>query len=360
MRIGIVTQPLCANYGGILQNLALQRTLKMMGHEPITLDLSTHLNTSKKGYLRYCASTIVKSLLKGRKIKILSYNQERRGVFDEFVSQNIITTDRIKSYVPEIIKKYNLDCIIVGSDQVWRPRYNVYPEDMFLSFASGVNLRKVAYAASFGTDEWEYTPNLTDKCRKLVTAFNAVSVREESGVKLCEDHLNITPVLVLDPTLLHTKEYYNAISNSVNRSVERYIAVYTLNIPEYVKDSINEFAKRNEMKVRLFTSDSGHTLTVEEWISVFRDATFVITDSFHGTAFSIIYEKPFVTLANSSRGMARFHSLLNQFNLADRLMRLEQPNYELLKKNIDWKDVERKKECLVNTSKSFLEQNLSK
>ena len=358
MRIGIVTQPLCANYGGILQNLALQKVLKDMGHTPITLDLCTHLNISKAEYIKGYLINLMKCFVKRRRIKYLSYNQKRPEFFDQFVSEYIYTTEEIKEYSSFIIDKYELDCLIVGSDQVWRPRFNVFPEDMFLRFAVGKEIKRLSYAASFGVDNWEYSDYLTRVCRDLSSAFDGISVREESGVLLCKKYLRQDSVAVLDPTLLLGQDYYNSLCKDVKKQNEKFIAVYTLNLTDGIKKQIDTFASESGYKIRLFTSDANHTLTVPEWISVFRDALFVITDSFHGTAFSIIYNKNFISISNDSRGASRFNSLLRVFGLENRFVVDGSLDSSILKKEIDWKEVNERREIMVNKSLLFLHNRL--
>ncbi len=354
-----MTQPLCANYGGILQNLALQKVLKDLGHTPITLDLCTHLNMSKTDYVIYCFKTLLKCVLRGEKFRVLSYNQKRPSVFDAFVKENIITTRRIDHYSDNLIADYNLNCLIVGSDQVWRPKFNVFPEDMFLAFAEGRRIKRIAYAASFGTDCWEYNNALTIRCKRLLSDFDGISVREESGIKLCKNNLDADSTFVVDPTLLFYSDYYNNICKDIDISKDRYVAVYTLNISEKNMQLIKSFALSNGLKVKCFTSDTGFTLSVPEWISLFRDATFVITDSFHGTVFSIIYQKNFVTLTNNGRGGARFYSLLNTLGLEKQFVGDCDFDYSILNNLIiDWETVNKKREILVSESVAFLKNYL--
>lgn len=358
MRIGIVTQPLCANYGGILQNLALQTVLKEMGHNPITLDLCTHLNVSKTEYIKGYIINIIKNIIRGENKKYLSYYQKRPQVFDEFVTKYIETTEPIDSYTEDLIDRYKLDCIIVGSDQVWRPRFNVFPHDMFLAFTSNRDIFRLSYAASFGTDKWEFSADLTKKCAELISSFARVSVREESGVELCKQFLKHDAEVVIDPTLLIQQDFYNSLCQNIPKQKEKFVAVYALNISKNMAKQIYLFASELGLNVKMFTSDANYTLSVSEWLSVFRDASFVITDSFHGTAFSIIYNKNFISVSNGSRGASRFTSLLGQVGLEDRLVKEQFPEYSIFKTKIDWHKVNEKRENLINKSLLFLQHTL--
>lgn len=354
MNVGIVTQPLCGNYGGILQNYALQTVLRSLGVTPITLDIQTHLNTSYWNYFKGIVAYLINKYLFSKKVRLLPYNQVRSAVIDDFVRKNITVSETIHKYTADLIEKYELHCLIVGSDQVWRPRYNVYPLSMFLDFAQGYDIKKVAYAASFGVDKWEFNNALSDKCKSLIACFDSVSVREVTGITLCKEHWNIDAVKVLDPTILLDKSVYDEISKEVPRSTEKYIAVYALNISEKAEEKIIEFANKKCLSIKFYTSDAGLTLSIPEWIASIRDASFVITDSFHGTAFSIIYNKDFYSIVNNGRGASRFESLLSEFELTSRLLdciKFEIPDED---NPIIWDKVNKKRNSLKNQSMSFL------
>ena len=354
MNVGIVTQPLVANYGGFLQNYAMQKALEKIGCNPITLDIETHLNTSYSGYLRYIASLFVKRTFKGGTQSYPHYWQKRPKVFDDFVKKNIKATSKVKKYSGNLVKDYQLDCLLVGSDQVWRPKFNVFPEDMYLAFASDKQVRRVAYAASFGVDNWEYGAKLTETCRILAQKFDAISVREVSGIGLCKEHLQVDATKVLDPTLLNDATLYNELCKIIPKTEEKYVAIYALGLSGKAKQEIEKFAQANGMSTKFFTLDADFNLTVPEWISMIRDASFVITDSFHGTAFSIIYNKDFYSIINKSRGTSRFESILKDFGLNGRLLDSTQPVFPKEKETIDWQKVNEKREEMKKTSMAFL------
>lgn len=212
------------------------------------------------------------------------------------------------------IEQYKLETLIVGSDQVWRPMYNDCLYDMFLQFAENFKGKKIAYAASFGVDNWEFTDEQTKICSSLIKQFDAISVRESSGKSLCKKYWVIDAVNVLDPTLLVNKDDYIKICADIPVVKERYLAAYILDSSDRVNEIIAEEADKRGLIVRRYSADAKAELTVEEWISIFRDASFVVTDSFHGTVFSILFEKPFRCVANRDRGNARFEDLLDKYN----------------------------------------------
>jgi len=315
MKIAIVTLSLTNNYGGLLQNFALQYALKRLGHEPVTID-----------YLRALfATSFIRCLLSWLKTILFYYVPLKRRVFirysrkakrsawsNEFVEKWIRLT--AKCYKYKIKELEGCDAVIVGSDQVWRPRYNYRIEDRFLEFAKDFSIKRVAYAASFGVDGWEYTCRQTRICSTLAQKFDAISIREESGVKLCKEHLGVDATWVLDPTLLLTKEDYLPICRKVPICADKYLAVYVLDENDDVKKLYEKEAAIRGLVIKKFYADLKSTLTVPEWLAMFRDASYVVTDSFHGTVFSIIFGKEFKCIHNKSRGSARFESLLNLYN----------------------------------------------
>ncbi len=233
---------------------------------------------------------------------------------EKFVKENISVTNGVKKYKPENMTCLGAGAVVVGSDQVWRPKYNHFLEDMFLAFTQNLNIKRISYAASFGVDEWEYTPKQTRICSALAKKFDAISVREESGVRLCKEHLGVDATWVLDPTLLLKKEDYLNLCQEVPVNDNRFMAVYVLNMNESVRESYEAIAKERNLEIKLFEADAKASLTIPEWLAMFRDASYVVTDSFHGTVFSIIFEKEFKCIYNETRGAARFESLLNLYN----------------------------------------------
>lgn len=358
MKIGIVTLPFNANYGGILQNYALQITLKKLGHEVFTvsrysnpMSLSMKILTAGKRILKRLAGkkVIVRTWPNKKELQYIWQNTNR------FISENITLTETIDSENDfKKLEKYRFEAWIVGSDQVWRPKYAPKLENHFLGFTAGdKDVKRIAYAASFGVDNWEFSPEQTKKCRALARKFNAVSVRENSGVNLCRNYLEIDAQQVLDPTLLvSANEYKQLVEKASVPDFKGKLVTYVLDKSPEKKELLNRIA--NELKLatvsvmpRRFFREVGKkginecvAPPVTDWIKSFMDAEFVVTDSFHGTAFSIIFNKPFVVVGNPKRGMARFHSLLETFGLEDRLLNENNNNIsDLIKKPVDYEKV---------------------
>ena len=351
MRIGIVTQPLEMNYGGILQNWALQQALKRLGHDPITIDAYQRFSTPR--YLYNWVRAFTKRML-GKKE---NYPRRYHGAMRSkrtgyFIEKHIAKTRVMKEYKPEVVKKYRMEGLVVGSDQVWRIWYiRTHLEDMYLKFAEGLPLkRRVAYAASLGVDEWEYNKAQTAAVVPLAQQLDAVSVREASGVELCRKYLGVEAQCVLDPTLLLEGKDYDAIIDNEWDVSEPYLAVYCLDITPVKEQFFNHLAEDRGLKVRYFTFGWTSALTVEQWLAMLRHASMVVTDSFHGTVFSILFGREFLTMGNPHRGNTRIAGLLGQLGLEDRLISDTEP-VEPAERSIDWPSVyarldERRKESI--------------
>lgn len=315
MKIGIVTQPLLNNYGGIIQNYALQKVLKSLGHEAVTFDCR-YKPIPWWIYLCSWLKTLFCFFVpdKRRPFAKITPVEKRRECFEDFVSRNISKTKPLTSLSHNLELANQFDAIVVGSDQVWRPKYAPDIDEAFLGFLKNDSIRRVAYAASFGVDEWEYTAKQTKECSALAKKFKVISVREESGVDLCKKNLDVDATWVLDPTLLLQKEDYLMICENVPVSSKPYLAAYVLNMNDSIRKECEQTATEKGLELKVFSADAQASLSVPEWLAMFRDASYVVTDSFHGTAFSIIFGKDFKCLYNETRGSARFESLLNLYN----------------------------------------------
>lgn len=331
MKIGIITLPLHTNYGGILQAYALQTLLERMGHQVDILEEPlVYKHASLNRYIR----RILKKCVGKR--SIINYEGFMRK-WQPRVASNI--NQFINTYIHRRIVNFEsltegeYDAFIVGSDQVWRPSYNQHLEQAFLNFTKNwKNVKRIAYAASFGVDNWEFTKKQTKECKRLVQKFDFVSVREDTAVNLCKEHLGIEATHVLDPTLLLSADDYQKLIDGIKISDSSYVFSYLLDESEEKIDILEDISKRLNLPVRKIKLEKDiskipmsklKSLTypsIQEWLASFAQADFVVTDSFHGTVFSIIFNKPFVVLPNKGRGMSRMLSLLSDFNSKGRII----------------------------------------
>ncbi len=376
MKIGIITQPLDVNYGGLLQNYALQQVLHSLGHDVYTIKRNTipGLYTSHS-YIKFYIKQIIKRL-----IGIPRY-QTRREHFlikkncIKFIKRNIQTTKIFKDdkELRSIIKKQKFEAYVVGSDQVWRPIYspNIYND--FLDFCQNEpNIKRLAYAASFGVSDWEFNEGQTIECSRLAKLFDAISVREDSGIALCEEHLDVDAIHVLDPTLLLEKEDYIKLVEKAKEPIsDGNLFCYILDNKDSIENGIKEIEQKFSLKsfqvkakISKGTISKGEKLkdhvipSPTKWLRAFMDAEMVFTDSFHGCVFSIIFNKPFWVIGNKERGNARFDSLLKQFNLESRRVDIKEIDNIDLTTPIDWYKVNTIKKEWQEKSINFLKSNL--
>lgn len=370
MKIAILTHPLEYNYGGILQAWALQKTLMSLGHDVYVIDRHNKkeripLFIKIPGFLKRVCLYLLGKDVSPYWNPILSHKEEAilykntRG----FVERNIRLTDY--AYTNElgpIDKKYCFDAYVVGSDQVWISKY--CPES-FLDFVSRNNIIKLSYAASCGKDSFLTDNTLIEKCKELAKDFKGISVREDYLVEMVKTKMGMKSLLVLDPTLLLPASSYDALYQKEEYPLpvsKKTIFVYILDRNKKIENLVNQISeyfnaeilegnvKEQYIKSPKINIEQCQYPPVERWLYYISHSDYVITDSFHGTAFSIIYKKNFVAICNAERGAKRFSSLLGQFNLNNRLIS-EDCDYDkalaLFNKGIDYNLIQ----PLINQSK---------
>lgn len=382
MKIGILTLPLHSNYGGLLQAWALQMVLTRMGHEAIIINRVRYCKSLPLWHrILSCIKNEVYVMLGKRKLsykllrnlKSISEQHVRKFRYNRYsgISQDIMTDADLNGY----IFKEDFDAYIVGSDQVWRPKYSPNLMTYFLDFIKNDDsVIKIAYAASFGVDEWEFSEEQTIGAAELAPFFDLITVRESSGIAFVEKYLNCKATHVLDPTMLLDKEDYTNLIEHPTCSLHESKG----NMFCYVLDrsaNLNDIIFRCSAKTGLRPYHCNYITPywqiedpkkindcivppVEQWLKSFMDAKMVVTDSFHGVVFSIIFNKPFWVVANISRGAARFTSLLEQFNLKDRIV-LDSSEIDW-GRPIDWNEVNNIRSNCSTNSISILNTYLSR
>lgn len=340
MRIGILTLPLHTNYGGILQAYALQTVLERMGHEVVVIECEKKRMPMLP--LWKCPVAYTYRFLKKLFVdsNTVIRREEVRAKEEPLICEKVqdfidryIHLFRVKSL--EEVKETDFQGLVVGSDQIWRPHYFVSMidsnlENAFLKFASGWTVTRIAYAASFGVDYWEFPQEKMDTFSKLAQQFELITVRETSGVELCKKYLKVPAMQVLDPTMLLNKcDYVNIIENSITQVSPGNLFCYILDANSEKKELIKRIAHErqlttfyinSEVNNRKISLEERKLKSVETWLRGFYDAEFVVTDSFHACVFSIIFGKPFIAIGNVGRGLSRFQSLLDIFGLASHLI----------------------------------------
>ena len=399
MKIGILTQPLTNNYGGLLQAYALQTTLEHMGHEVVILNrpmpfvpdkANDKIGPRTKRFFLNSIKLLMNKPLTTIYHELLPHQWPVVNRFTQLFinryhhkSPDFYTTLQLIDYC----KQERIDAYIVGSDQCWRPLYSPCLPNYFLDFAEKWDVKRIAYAASFGVDNWELSEAETEICAPLAQKFDAISVREETGITLCKEHLGVPTIHVLDPTMLLDVEDYNALVADFDPTIfdispehrvtttldvkERKLFCYVLDKDAHKKTFMQMVSEKCNLNIvecmpKDFRAQEVFEICpddctfppVELWLQSFRDADMVVADSFHGTVFSIIYNKPFLVLGNPGRGMARFHSLLKMFGLEDRLVTPDKYDSIDINAPINWDAVNARREQLKQMSLDFLKTNL--
>lgn len=354
LKIAVLTFPLIKNYGGILQAYAMLVLLKKLGHEPVLV------------YIRPEPEWL--SLVKFFTKKILlwwlpRFKGEgpviRSKEIEAFVTRNV--TPRTEPLIniralKEFGRESNFDAWIVGSDQVFAtmgyPRYaNIYN----LGFLDET-VCKIAFSASFGGGKFSATPEMIAEHKRQLKKFSAISVREQSGVNLCREVFEVSSTRTMDPTLLIDEVEFSTVCIGSKGQRTPYLFAYLLDGSPADNHWLRGYASSKDWDF-MSSGDGNKTsepISIEQWISAIKNAEFVITDSFHGCVFCIIFEVQFACKINETRGADRFKSLLSDFQLEERVWR---PGFTNAK--IDWERIRKRRSELKKQSIAWLDQQLS-
>ncbi|ANY20735.1 Polysaccharide pyruvyl transferase [Tsuneonella dongtanensis] len=361
-KVGILTLPLYVNYGGILQAAALYRVLSDQGHQPVFLERRRDRKPHKQ------LARLIAENLPFLDIKGFRTMARRSGKHRPFIQNNMSVRSRPLRTVSDLrkaVSEHDLDAVIVGSDQVWRPEYHgdQTPLAYWLNFVDPRRSKRIAYAASFGKAVWE-RPDLDGRIAPLLADFHAVSVREASGIEICARHFAYDDAKVMiDPAMLVDRAFYDDIA-TVPSDAEGTFLNYILGLNDTSIEDLTRLGAELPGVSRtkfLRLSLGGDDITINDWVGYFRAAKYVFTDSFHGTALSILNEKPFVSLANKRGGEDRFVNVLGLLGLEDRLVEHADIGKvaELMKQPIDYVAVRARLEELRADATEFLANALA-
>ena len=325
------------NYGGFLQEMALQDAINSLGYECEIIDyeVSQEFNTFslKRGIKNF--DKIKKKLTKEKTIllsnPVSDLITKRKRAFDKYRAHNLVLSKKM-SYSDLHSIDLNYEQLVCGSDQIWNPDYNI--PAFFLNFGRK-DCRKIIYAASIGKGQLSCLEKKTYS--KLLEFPDYISVREDSAQKLISSITEKNVELVLDPTLLHQQEYWMKKADDSSLNHRNYIFCYFLNLTDEKVKSANDFAKKNNCEViaipYLHNEVEKYTEKLEgkllsevnpaDFLNLIRNAEAVITDSFHATVFSIIFQKDFWCFgrnAGTYNMNTRLHTLLGYVEMQDRLI----------------------------------------
>lgn len=343
MKIGLLTYNKSANYGAVLQCYATCRILKELGHEVEIINVEQD-KYSRLHHLVFYFKDIAFAQFQRK------FYAPKTGLFNNL--------KELKS------ASFNYDYLIVGSDQVWNPAIS---KDLCMAFFlnfGGSNVKRISYASSFGIKEW---PNkyehLTNEICKCLSSFSAVSVREFSGQQLLSNKFGIKSTLVVDPTILH--DDYFEITGDIPEN--NHVISYLLNRNPEQLQKVVEFSKHLGEKPRMISTiypykgfKYVYPPSLEDWVRYIAGAKFVITDSFHGVVFSLLYRRNFIVITPENGINSRIKDLLSLVGIEDRYFNdNESIPYEKVKNShLDYDKVHSILRAKREESINFLKENI--
>lgn len=309
MKIALLTIWHEKNYGAELQAYATIKLIQELGHDVKMIDIRLS-DKNPKTIKNRIASAIESISPCSRK-------------FNNFWNKYIPTTRRYHNFQELIDNPPQADIYIVGSDQVWNPAITgKFSELFFLNFGDD-NIKRVSLASSFGQETWDY-PSDVEKFANLLSQFFHITCRESSGVGILKNTFGKESELVLDPTLiLSSYDDFIDTSSIVERNT---LVYYPLSYDEELSNLADELAKstgmlavNNNEKSSILNRITWDRISIEQWIRNIAEAKFVITRSFHGLAFSLIFNKNFAVLKTRNNKLTRITNLLSLVGLENRL-----------------------------------------
>lgn len=345
-KIGIITYHRAINYGAILQAYALQTKLNEFGAQSIILDYRN--KRLEKIHSRKNITDCKKPKEFARYLLLYRNFNKRHDKFRDF-SKNYLKLSSPMYSIDDLAKcERKYDLFIVGSDQVWNYEINGMDYAYFLDFVKDKSKNK-SYAASFGLSKIPEEYKQTYK--KLLIGFDSILIREKQGARIIKELLFKECPIVLDPTMLLSKDKWLILSNNTRYFNERYILVYAFGDSPTMKDLAINISRKTGFKILWIANTYKINKRIkyikfaspEEFISLFSNAEYIITNSFHGTAFSINFNKQFFTeLRDSSRVNSRLEDILDIFGLQDR--RIISNDASVINSRINYETVNKKLE----------------
>lgn len=363
MKVGILTFHNVPNYGAVLQAFALQQTIQGLDYDCEIIDYENVY------FERIYKPVLLKDLKYKKffiqKVLLIPKTLSRKRKISSFVSEKLQLSNR--KYKKEQLKDANkeYDCFITGSDQVWNLNVNGNDTSYFLDFVTD-SKKKNSYAASYTLCDFS---NEEEKVfRELLMPFNRISIRECEGVKGLEKLLKKDVSAVLDPTMLIDADFWNSMAQDV--SSKPYILIYLMTPNSSIVDYAVSFAAERGLQVKYISlydafRKSGIDIisdaSIEEWLGLIKNAEFVIANSFHGIAFSIIFSRNFMYAPIGDAGKnTRISSMLKTLKISGRELNLV--NRERNFKPIDYAHVDQtldreRKKSIAYLSDVFNENN---
>ena len=345
MNVKVITRHMPSNYGSLLQSIATQRVIEGLGHP---CEIIHYVRKDERGLEAILSSLEGKKQWSSNPIKKLAYVALRypgesmaQRAFDRMRQQHLKLTP--VCYTREELQQLRADVFMTGSDQVWGPLFKVkYDPVYFLDFVAE-GTKKVAYAASFGRTD--FTPQILEAYKRYMASYTHLAVREDSAVELLRKMGLPCKAQVLDPTLLiEGKEWCKYIRKEIRG---KYVLIYEIHNNPQLDAYARDFARHVGLPLvritpTLHQAVRGGKLVllpdVGEFLSYIKHATYLLTDSFHGTAFAINLNTQFIEVLPNTKTGSRNQSILQLTGLKDRIV-TDLHDYSLANKMIDFSRV---------------------
>ena len=359
MKIGVITFHRAINYGALLQTYALQTTLKNLGADNEVIDYR-HAGIEEK-YYKVLKKQSLPSLV--RSCMLYPREVKKAKKFGKFISSNLkVSNICYKSYNQLEESNSIYDCFITGSDQVWNNKITDMDGAYFLNFVKNSE-KKCSYAASFGM--YNLPTEQKNLYKTFLSDFNHMSVREEQGKNIIKSLTNKDIQVVLDPTLLLSKDQWCKIAQKPQDN--NYILIYIMKWSDSLFKFAEDLSAKTGCKIKYITTgvkkpvkgDYITTAGIEEFVGLFANAKYVVTNSFHGTAFSLIMNKNFfLELLQGQGANDRLENIMDTYNLRSREIVNGKNSY--INENIDYEVVNEKLEANKQNSLEFLKKIVNK
>lgn len=359
MQIYTITCHDVYNYGASLQAYALQTYLRRLGNDVKTIDykpdyLSQHFKLGKVANPKYDKPFIRCAYLAAKlpeRLKILP----KKKAFDEFTSEHLSLTKRFESFEELKANPPKADLYIAGSDQIWNPLFqNGKDPAFYLDFVKSG--KRASYAASFAVSE--FPPELREKTAQMLKKFDKISIREKSGLEILRSMGIENARVVLDPVFLLDKSQWQKLCRKPEGAEKGYVLVYDFDGSDLIKQAAVRLAKENGLKIYSlydlpYANKSFQNVGPCEFLSLVENADAVISNSFHATAFSIIFSVPFFVVKRNEKINSRMTDLLESLGLSERIIEEVPGSIEF-----DRNETEKRLESLISDSVEYVKELL--
>lgn len=321
MRIGILTFHNAINHGAVLQAYATQTLLCDMGHEAELIDYRNEAVESYYDNMRFHLGVLLKKRKKRYLLSPILFWLQRRA-FSRFNRKHL-------NVAPKTRKLNEYDLVLAGSDQLWNLQLTGGFDDMFWgNTAAAQHTRIASWAVSAGSKALPIDKEQTERIRTLLRNFCALSVRENSLQERISKLTDMPVVPVLDPTLLLPAERWSALCHKVH--TKNYVVAYAVEF--WDKREVGRVAKRlaermglSLVLIRIYADtgsmkDALHGFGPDDYLSYLKDASYVVTSSFHGTAFALMFKKQFYCVVDPEVGNVRVQDLLIKAGMESRIV----------------------------------------